>query len=206
MFGYTVSEEYLDQAVDNALNDYDAFAARNGLEGKDKDDFHYWAMIYKNAPEGSPQRANALEHMGDISETATTSILQDAQDLETRATSKPDIAAADAAALDAQGDATTIVANATTGDVASNDAVAANIEDESVWLATREAQGFDSEEVGELSDWGSGESSALAFSDERSGPIVTPDFNSTAAGAPQLAQAQSPGQPGQTSTVEYGLG
>ena len=208
MFGYTVSEEYLDQAVDNALSDYDAFAARNGLEGKDKDDFHYWAMIYKNAPEGSPQRARALEHMGEISETATTAILQDAQDLETRATSKPDIAAADAAVLDAQGDAAVVVANATTGDVASNDAVAANIDDEGVWLAAREAQGFDDEEAAAFAQRRSSDTLDFAFGDTRSGPVVTPDFNATAAGSEQLAQAQSPEpeQPRQTSTAEYGLG
>ena len=105
-----------------------------------------------------------------------------------------------------QGDEQTVVANANTGNIANDDAVAANIDDEGVWLATREAQGFDSEEVGELSDWGSGESSALAFSDERSGPIVTPDFNSTAAGAPQLAQAQTPTEPRQPAASEIGLG
>ena len=209
MFGYTVSEEYLDQAVDNALCDYDAFAARNGLEGKDKDDFHYWAMIYKNAPEGSPQRANALEHMGEISETATTAILQDAQDLETRATSKPDIAAAGAAVLDAQGDAAAVVANATRGDVTNNDAVAANIDDNSVWLAAREAQGATDEEIADFEAARGGGSDSMAFLDgEREGPIITPGFNATAADSQQLAQAQSPepGQPRQTSTVEYGLG
>jgi len=115
---------------------------------------------------------------------------------------------ADQAATLSVGDAQTVVANASTGDAANDDAVAANIDDESTWLAAREAQGLETDEIEYAQEMRSGESDSLAFlgGDTRSGPIVTPDFNYTAAGAPQLAQAQTPTEPRQSATTEIGLG
>lgn len=114
---------------------------------------------------------------------------------------------ADQAATLSVGDAQTVVANASTGDAANDDAVAANIDDESVWLAAREAQGSTDEEIADFEAARDGASDSMAFlGGEREGPIVTPDFNATAAGSQQLAQTQAPSQVGPSSTSEFGLG
>ncbi|MEZ5687408.1 MAG: hypothetical protein R3E21_01185 [Caenibius sp.] len=106
----------------------------------------------------------------------------------------------------ASSDANTVISNASTGNTVNDDAVAANIDDEGVWLAAREAQGFDDEEAAALAQRRSSGTLDFAFGDTRSGPVVTPDFNATAAGSQQLAQAQTPSQAGPSSTSEFGLG
>lgn len=181
MYGMTVAEEDMDEAVSQTLNNFDADAAKFGLEGKDKADYHYWMLLYQDAPDGSPQKAEALEQMGAINEGMTKNIVNTARQLEIGRSSAPTLTEA-------------------------SDAGIANVEDNTIWEGARAAQGFDSEEVDELNDWGSGQSSALAFNDDRSGPVVTPQFNFNASGAQQLAQAPAPAEPVRQSNVEVGLG
>ncbi|WP_323809536.1 hypothetical protein [Sphingobium baderi] len=83
MYGMTVAEEDMDEAVSQTLNNFDADAAKFGLEGKDKADYHYWLLVYQNAPDGSPQKATALEQMGAINEGMTKNILANANDRRT---------------------------------------------------------------------------------------------------------------------------
>lgn len=181
MYGMTVAEEDMDGAVSQTLNNFDTDAAKFGLEGKDKADYRYWLLLYQDAPDGSPQKAQALEQMGAINEGMTKNIVNTARQLEIGRSSAPTLTEA-------------------------SDAGIANVEDNTIWEGARAAQGFDSEEVDELSDWGSGQSSALAFNDDRSGPVVTPQFNFNASGAQQLAQAPAPAEPVRQSNVEVGLG
>lgn len=181
MYGMTVAEEDMDEAVSQTLNNFDADAAKFGLEGKDKADYHYWMLLYRDAPSGSPQKAQALEQMGAINEGMTKEIVNDAERIGRNRTTAPSLTEA-------------------------SNATVANVEDNTIWEGARAAQGFDSEEVDELSDWGSGQSSALAFSDDRAGPVVTPQFNFNASGGQQLAQAPAPAEPVRQSNVEVGLG
>jgi len=107
----------------------------------------------------------------------------------------------------AQGDEQTVVANASTGDVVSDDATATNIADERVWEAARAAQGLDAADI-ELAAQARSDNDvgSMAFlgDDPREGPLISSEYNSSATGTPQMAQTLAP--EGQTSNVEFGLG
>lgn len=119
-----------------------------------------------------------------------------------------DVHAGQAASL-AVGDAPTVIASASTGDVARDDAVASNIEDNAIWEDARAAQGLEASEIGYAQEMRSGGSDSLAFlgGDTRSGPVITSVYNNVSAtGEQELAQAPSPAEPVQRSNVEFGLG
>ena len=183
MYGMTVAEEDMDEAVSQTLNNFDADAAKFGLEGKDKADYHYWMLLYRDAPSGSPQKAQALEQMGAINEGMTKHIVNDAERIGRNRTSAPSLTEA-------------------------SDASIANTNDDAAWLAEREAQGASESDISESFSAREGTSDSLAFlgDDPRQGPVVTPDFNFNASGAQQLAQAPAPAEPMRQSNFEVGLG
>jgi len=183
MYGMTVAEEDMDEAVSQTLNNFDADAAKFGLEGKDKADYHYWMLIYQDAPDGSPQKAEALEQMGAINEGMTKHIVSEADRIGRARTSAPSL-------------------------TERSDATIANIEDTSVRGDALVASGYDEQTAQELASTNlSGGTDSMAFLDgEREGPVVTQDFNFNASGAQRLAQAPAPAEPVRQSNVEIGLG
>ncbi|RKF22988.1 hypothetical protein D6851_00250 [Altericroceibacterium spongiae] len=95
-------------------------------------------------------------------------------------------------------------------DNASRNAIIANVEDTSIWEDAREAQGITGDDLNWTAQTrGNGDVGVLAFSDTRSGSVITPVYNevsANAAAAPQLAQAQAPTDPVSQSNVELGMG
>ncbi|SNS98311.1 hypothetical protein SAMN06295912_12814 [Sphingomonas laterariae] len=184
MYGMTVAEEDMDEAVSQSLNNFDADAAKFGLEGKDKADYHYWMLIYQDAPDGSPQKAEALEQMGAINEGMTKHIVSEADRIGRARTSAPSLTEA-------------------------SDATIAKVEDDIVWQESREAQGLNADDIDLAAQVRSNDDVGnLAFlgDDPRQGPMVTPTFNFNASGAQQLAQAPAPAEPVRQSNVEFGMG
>ncbi|MGE4314202.1 MAG: hypothetical protein AB7E85_08030 [Pseudobdellovibrionaceae bacterium] len=183
MYGMTVAEEDMDEAVSQTLNNFDADAAKFGLEGKDKADYHYWMLIYQDAPDGSPQKAQALEQMGAINEGMTKNIVNTARELEIARSSAPTLAEA-------------------------SDASIANIEDSNVQETALQANGYADDDAADLAAWGSGTSDTLTFADgSRVGPVITSVYNdASASGEQALAQAAAPAEPAQRSNVEFGMG
>ncbi|UBS31543.1 hypothetical protein LBX01_08430 [Altererythrobacter sp. N1] len=184
MYGMTVAEEDMDEAVSQTLNNFDTDAAKFGLEGKDKADYHYWMLLYRDAPDGSPQKAQALEQMGAINEGMTKNIVNTARQLEIDRSSAPTLTEA-------------------------SDASIANAEDNTVWEDAREEQGLDADEIEYAQEMRFGGSASLAFlgGDTRSGPVITSVYNNASAtGEQQFAQAPAPAERAQRSSVEFGMG
>ncbi|MGI9377579.1 MAG: hypothetical protein ACR2PC_16025 [Tsuneonella suprasediminis] len=184
MYGMTVAEEDIDEAVSQTLNNFDADAAKFGLEGKDKADYHYWMLLYRDAPDGSPQKAQALEQMGAINEGMTKHIVSEADRIGRARTSAPSLTEA-------------------------SDATIAKVEDDVVWQESREAQGLNAADIDLAAQVRSNDDVGnLAFlgDDPRQGPMVTPAFNFNASGAQQLAQTPAPAEPVRQSNVEFGMG
>ncbi|MET4131780.1 hypothetical protein ABIE62_000896 [Porphyrobacter sp. MBR-155] len=183
MYGMTVAEEDMDEAISQTLNNFDADAAKFGLEGKDKADYHYWLLVYQNAPDGSPQKAQALEQMGAINEGMTVHILSEADRIGRARTSAPSLTEA-------------------------SDATIANIEDISVRGDALVASGYDEQTAQELASTNlSGGTDSMAFLDgERAGPVISAAYNSSASGEQQFAQTPAPAEPMRQSNFEVGLG
>lgn len=206
IFGMKIAEADMDAAVKDTLNNFDAFAAKHNLQGAEKDQFQQWLIYYNSLPEGDPRKADALRKMATINPGAAHDIAWQANNREARASSKPDVSAADNAELQAQGDAEGVIARATTGNAVSDNAIAANIDDQAVWLEAREEQGFNDEEAAALAERRSGDTLDFAFGDTRSGPVITSVYNASAAGAQTLAQAEALAEPGQRSNAEFAIG
>ena len=177
IFGMEIDEADMDAAVQDTINNFDAFATKHGLTGQDKDQFHQWLLYYESLPDGDPRKAEALRGMARINREAAQDIAADAND---RKTSRPSNAISREETTDARA------------------AAAAPTDD---WSAQQtnfaEANGYTEAEAVDFGDRalevGRGTSvvgsTDLASSFE-AGFSAAPEFNAQASGNMQFAQAE----------------
>lgn len=83
IFGMSIAEEDMDAAVADTANNFDKFSAEHSLEGEAKDSFQHWLLYYQGLPEGSPEKALALQEMARIDHDAAQDIAVKANDRRT---------------------------------------------------------------------------------------------------------------------------
>lgn len=83
IFGMSIAEEDMDAAVADTANNFDKFSAEHSLQGEAKDSFQHWLLYYQGLPEGSPEKALALQEMARIDHDAAQDIAVKANDRRT---------------------------------------------------------------------------------------------------------------------------
>ncbi|APG63115.1 hypothetical protein LPB140_10335 [Sphingorhabdus lutea] len=155
MFGMTVEEEDLSTAIDDALEDFDAYCDRHKIPEAERASHYTFLMALKAAP--PEEQARMMTERAQSSPEGASEmkgLMEDAQEIGLNRTRTAEVTVGEVAqarelAMDAPEQ---VVEAAISGTRVQQDAVAVQIDSNEVWINARAAQGYADREIDDLAD------------------------------------------------------
>ena len=153
MFGMTVEEDDLNTAIDNALQDYDAYADRHGIPQEDRAAHYSYLLALRGAPPQEQARMMTERAQASPSgEREMRGLMEDAAEIGQSHTRTADVTTGQAAEAQIVANAAPEIAleEATQGSVIDQQAVTWQTEDTELQREVLDRRGFASTQVDEL--------------------------------------------------------